>query len=59
MNIHHFNALLLVGWLMLVIGLSLWSVPAGLAVGGVVLLGITLFLGIRAGVRVAQDKNEG
>lgn len=59
MTIRLFNACLAAGWLMLVLGLALWSVPAGLVVGGAVLMAVTLLLAFRAGVgRPPRDNNE-
>ena len=45
-----FNACLLAGWLMIVLGLALWSVAAALVVGGALLMAVTLLLAFRAGV---------
>ena len=58
MNIYLFNACLLTGWLMLMLGVGLWSVPAALVVGGLVLMALTLMLAFRAGVMPAK-KREG
>lgn len=58
MNINHFNAALLIGWALLVAGVGLWSVPAALVVGGVVLLGLTILLAFRTGVYHARRSGE-
>jgi hypothetical protein len=50
MNKHLVNACLLLGWLMIVLGLSAWSIPAALVVGGSVLMGVTLLIAFRVGV---------
>lgn len=55
MNIHLFNACLLAGWLMLVLGVGLWSVPAALVVGGAALIALTVFIGLRAGVAPSAE----
>lgn len=53
-----FNACLLIGWLMIIGGLAIWSPAAALVVGGVLLMGITLLLAFRAGV-CTPEKQEG
>lgn len=45
-----FNSCLLTGWLMLVLGLGLLSIPLALVVGGTSLMGVTLLLARWAGV---------
>lgn len=50
MNKHLVNACLLLGWLMIVLGLSAWSIPAALLVGGAVLMSVTLAIAFRVGV---------
>lgn len=59
MTIQLFNACLATGWLMLVVGLGLWSVPAALVVGGLVLMVVTLMLAFRAGVGRPPNESEG
>ena len=54
MNAIVFNICLLVGWLMVVIGIALVSIPAALVVGGVVLLFLTLKLAFWAGVLASK-----
>jgi hypothetical protein len=50
MTLRIFNACLIAGWLLMVLGVSLVSIPAALVVGGLVLVGLTLLLAFRAGV---------
>lgn len=58
MNSRIFNASLLIGWLLIVLGVAgLHSVPAALLVGGVLLVGITLLLARWAGVTAPQAKD--
>ncbi len=56
-----FNGCLLIGWLMIISGLALWSLAAALVVGGVLLMGVTLLLAFRAGVCTpkTEEKEEG
>lgn len=58
MNSTIFNAALGAGWLLLVIGLALWSVPLALVVGGLVLLSLTILLARWAGVRTADKPSK-
>lgn len=52
MNALIFNTSLFVGWLLIVVGVGgLWSVPAALLVGGVILVVVTLLLARWAGVQ--------
>ena len=53
-----FNICLLAGWLMIVLGVALWSVPAAFVAGGVLLVGLTLLLAYFAGVVVPRKKDE-
>jgi hypothetical protein len=53
-----FNSCLLIGWLMIIGGLSLWSLATALVVGGVLLMGITLLLAFRAGVCTPKTNEE-
>ena len=49
MNLHHFNAAILVGWLMVLAG-GMWINPgAGLVAAGLLLLVLTLFAARIAG----------
>jgi hypothetical protein len=57
MNQQVFNAALLIGWAMVILGLGLWSVPAALVVGGALLMGVTLTLAFRAGVKPTPTKD--
>lgn len=57
MNPLIFNATLLLGWGMIVLGLGLVSVAAALVVGGGLLMGVTLTLAFRAGVRPKPTKD--
>lgn len=57
MNAHIFNASLFLGWMLIVVGVGgLWSVPAALLVGGVILVAITLLLARWAGVQAPTQK---
>lgn len=56
MNKNIFNASLLIGWLMIIVGVGLWSVPAALVVGGIILMWVTLMLVFRVGVRAEKMK---
>lgn len=57
MNATIFNASLLLGWVLIVVGVGgLWSVPAALLVGGVILVVITLLLARWAGVQATTHK---
>lgn len=56
MNLKIFNACLIAGWLLIVLGLAQWSVPAALVIGGALLMGITLLLAFRTGVAPDQTK---
>lgn len=57
MNALIFNASLLIGWLLIVVGVGgLVSVFAALLVGGVLLIGITLLLARWAGVHAPAPK---
>lgn len=59
MNSHIFNASLLIGWLLIVLGVGgLHSVAAALLVGGVLLMGITLLLARWAGVMAPPPKEK-
>lgn len=59
MNSHIFNTSLLIGWLLIVLGVGgLHSVAAGLLVGGVLLMAITLLLARWAGVKATAPKDE-
>lgn len=53
MNSTIFNAALLTGWLLIVGGLAMLSVPLALVVGGIVLMSVTILLARWAGVRAA------
>ncbi len=50
MNTTIFNTCLLLGWLMVTGGVALVSVPLGLSLGGLLLMGVTLHLARWAGV---------
>jgi len=57
MNALIFNASLLIGWLLIVVGVGgLWSVSAALLVGGVILVLVTLLLARWAGVHAPTHK---
>lgn len=57
MNNRIFNISLALAWLLIVVGVSLLvSLPAGLVVGGVVLMVVTLLLARWAGVTSPQQK---
>lgn len=58
MNKHLVNACLLIGWLMIVLGFGAWSIPAGLVVGGAVLMGVTLTIAFRVGVSSPRDQQQ-
>lgn len=58
MNLTVFNACLLGGWLMFVAGLCAWSFPIGMAAGGAVLMAVTLFIGLRAGVKLPPNREK-
>ena len=51
------NVALLVGWVLLVLGVGLWSVPAAFVVGGALLIGLTLFIALRAGIVGPRSSN--
>jgi len=58
MNSTIFNTCLALGWLLIVAGVSgLHTVWAGLLVGGVLLVAITLLLAFRVGVKATQAKD--
>lgn len=58
MNSTIFNSSLALGWLLIMAGVSgLHSVWAGLVVGGVLLIAITLLLAFRVGVKATQVKD--
>lgn len=57
MNLHIFNAALLVGWLMVLGGSMLIHVGAGLVVGGLLLL-ILVFISVRLAGGVYSGKVE-
>jgi hypothetical protein len=59
MSIQYFNAALALGWLLIVSGLAMWSVPLALTVGGLLVLAITLLLAFRAGVVPPNRPGEG
>lgn len=50
MNAKVFNACLLAGWLFITLGGILYRPDAGLLVGGVALIALTLFVALRFGV---------
>lgn len=54
MNPLVFNICLLLGWLLVLAGLTLWSVPVGLAAAGLLLMAVTLYLARWVGVRAAR-----
>lgn len=59
MNLLFFNIAVAVGWLMVLVGACLLSVPAGLIFAGALLLALT-FAGARlAGVYTPRPKDEG
>ena len=49
MNVNIFNASLLIGWVLILIGGMLLNVGAGLAVGGVTLIGLAMIAARLAG----------
>lgn len=52
MNANIFNACLCLGWLLIVAGVSgLHSPWLGMLVGGVIVMGLTVFFALRVGVR--------
>lgn len=55
MNARVFNACLLIGWLMFVVGLGIVSLPAALGLGGLLLMLITLLLARWSGVQKPLD----
>jgi hypothetical protein len=59
MNIKLFNAALAFGWLLLVSGIAMWSVPAALAFGGGLVIVITLLLAFRVGVGGVRPGQQG
>lgn len=55
-----FNTCLALGWVLIVLGVSLLhSVAAALLVGGMLLVGVTLLLARWAGVLAKQSKDPG
>jgi hypothetical protein len=52
MNVNVFNAMLLAGWLLVLVGGVLLNVGAGLAVGGLLLIVLTIFVSRVAGIFV-------
>lgn len=50
MNTFTFNTCLLTGWLMVTGGVAMVSVPLGLSLGGLLLMGVTLQLARWTGV---------
>lgn len=55
MNIQIFNGCLLAGWFLLTLGGVMWNPAAGLIIGGVALLTLTVFIAMRVGI-VAEKK---
>lgn len=58
MTVTIFNASLFVGWLMATIGLMLVNVGAGFAVGGIILIAITLYVARLGGVFTPKQNEE-
>jgi protein-S-isoprenylcysteine O-methyltransferase Ste14 len=57
MNALIFNTSLLIGWVLIVVGVGgLWSVPAALLAGGVILVVVTLLLARWAGVQAPTKR---
>jgi hypothetical protein len=57
MNSTIFNVCLAVGWVLIMVGVSgLHSVWAGLLTGGTLLVGLTLLMAFKVGVRATQTK---
>lgn len=56
MNIQIFNGCLLAGWFLLTLGGVMWRPDAGLVIGGVALLALTVGLALRFGLGGAPAK---
>lgn len=51
MNVIVFNVCLLIGWLLVLIGLCIWSIPFGMASAGALLLLLTILLARLGGLQ--------
>jgi heme A synthase len=59
MNLNVFNLALLLGWLLVLIGGCLWHPAAGLAVAGLLLIILTIYVARLAGGVYSSKKSEG
>lgn len=50
MSLRVLNVCLLLGWVLASTGVAMWNLPAGIAVGGFLLLALTLLLARMGGV---------
>lgn len=59
MNLKTYNLCLLIGWLLITAGGVILSPGWGLVASGSVMLAVTLFSGLMAGVRAKADDQQG
>jgi len=58
MNTQVFNGCLLGGWFLLTLGGLLYNPAAGLMIGGLSLIVVTVFLALRYGVRPGKEEKK-
>lgn len=59
MNAHVFNGTLLVGWVLVLVGCCLISVAVGLAIAGLLLIFLTLYVAGKVGVFMPKKNSAG